>query len=65
MKEEDWHIDTKRLFFEAAGELRLTPQETWHLRVCVECKELRKVFRHLDSLAPKKSLRDLKKSANF
>jgi len=45
----DGHISTKKLFFSAAGEAHLTPQESWHLRSCEECLELRKLFARLAS----------------
>jgi len=45
----DTHISTKKLFFAAAGEAHLTPQEAWHLRSCEECLELKKVFARLAS----------------
>jgi hypothetical protein len=40
----------KKLFFTAAEEQILTPREMWHLRKCEECREVRAVFRRIDSL---------------
>ena len=62
---EEIHIDTKTLFFAAADVVRLTHREAWHLRRCDECRELKQLFRRLNSLAEAAASRAQKKSVNF
>jgi len=60
----DAHISTKKLFFVAAGEEFLTPQESWHFRKCEECRELKKVFVRLASYDQNGASKPPKKAVN-
>jgi hypothetical protein len=60
----DEHVSTKKIFFEAAGECFLTASEIWHIRMCEECREVRKVFSRLLSYQPKSRPEDQKKIIN-
>jgi hypothetical protein len=51
MSEE--HVETKRLFFAAAGEITLDGAEDWHRHACEECRELYRIFLRLISLEGK------------
>jgi hypothetical protein len=44
------HVETKRLFFAASGEIVLSAEEEWHRHACDECRELYRIFSRLNSL---------------